>query len=109
MAVKLVPKLNHSEQSNALDLIQARSNEIREDAIAQAVDYAVTYRFSLDDLSQLLVMEGGVDLDTLARIIRENRITPNAVQRNQTPPQQLHPSTNVGHPSNQNSDFKEAV
>jgi hypothetical protein len=53
--------------------MQAKTCEIQEDKIVEAVRYAVSNSFSLDELSRLLVMEGGVDLDTLARIIRENR------------------------------------
>ena len=48
-----------------------RTIEIDEDLIVEAVKFAITNDFNLSDLSRLLVMEGGVDLDTLARIIRE--------------------------------------
>ena len=47
--------------------------EIKEETITEAVKFAVSHKFNLDELSRLLVLEGGVDLDTLARIIRENR------------------------------------
>ena len=53
--------------------MQTKTCEIHEEKIVEAVRYAVSTRFCLDELSRLLVMEGGVDLDTLARIIRENR------------------------------------
>ena len=53
--------------------MQTKTCEIQEEKIIEAVRYAVSTRFCLDELSRLLVMEGGVDLDTLARIIRENR------------------------------------
>mgnify|MGYP001014040993 CR=1 FL=1 len=46
---------------------------LEEDKVVEAVQYAVSTKFNLDELSQLLVMEGGVDLDMLAKIIRENR------------------------------------
>lgn len=47
--------------------------EITEEKIVEAVHYALSNGFNLDELSRLLVLEGGVDLDTLARIIRGNR------------------------------------
>lgn len=53
--------------------MNTKTNEIHEEKIVEAVRYAISTRFCLDELSRLLVMEGGVDLDTLARIIRENR------------------------------------
>ncbi|MEP0943309.1 MAG: hypothetical protein ABJH63_04200 [Rhizobiaceae bacterium] len=53
--------------------MQVKTCEIQEEKIVEAVRFAVSRRFSLDELSRLLVLEGGVDLDTLARIIRENR------------------------------------
>lgn len=53
--------------------MQTKTCEIHEEKIIEAVRYAVSTRFCLDELSRLLVMQGGVDLDTLARIIRENR------------------------------------
>ena len=53
--------------------MQTKTCEIQEDKIVEAVRYAVSKRFCLGELSRLLVMEGGVDLDTLSRIIRENR------------------------------------
>lgn len=53
--------------------MQTKTCEIHEEKIVEAVRYAVSTHFCLDELSRLLVMEGGVDLDTLARIIRENR------------------------------------
>ncbi|MEP1207720.1 MAG: hypothetical protein ABJM29_04235 [Rhizobiaceae bacterium] len=53
--------------------MEVKTNEIAEKKIVSAVKYAISTRFSLDQLCQLLVTEGGVDLDTLARIIRENR------------------------------------
>ena len=49
-----------------------KSIEIDEQKIEEAVRFAISRRFCLDELSRLLVMEGGVDLDTLSRIIREN-------------------------------------
>ena len=53
--------------------MEVKTQEIDEEKIEQAVRYALSTSFCLDELSRLLVMEGGVDLDTLARIIRENR------------------------------------
>ena len=55
--------------------MEQKTNEIDETKIVEAVRYAVSNSFNLKQLSQLLVMGGGVDLDTLARIIRENRGT----------------------------------
>ncbi len=49
---------------------------LNEEKIVEAVKYAVSTKFNLDELSQLLVKEGGVDLDMLAKIIRENRHNP---------------------------------
>lgn len=53
--------------------MEVKTRELDENKIIKAVQYAVSTSFSLDQLSNLLVMEGGVDLDTLSRIIRENR------------------------------------
>jgi len=53
--------------------MDVKTKEIGENKIVEAVQYAISTSFNLDELSKLLVMEGGVDLDTLARIIRENR------------------------------------
>ena len=50
-----------------------KTHEIDESKIAEAVKFAISNNFNLGDLSRLLVMEGGVDLDTLARIIAENQ------------------------------------
>ncbi|MGI9364626.1 MAG: hypothetical protein ACR2O8_05550 [Rhizobiaceae bacterium] len=53
--------------------MEIKSCEIDEQKIEEAVRFAISKQFCLDELSRLLVMEGGVDLDTLSRIIRENR------------------------------------
>ena len=53
--------------------MEIESCEIDEQKIEEAVRFAISRQFCLDELSRLLVMEGGVDLDTLSRIIRENR------------------------------------
>ena len=50
-----------------------RTCEIDESKIVEAVKFAISNNFNLGDLSRLLVMEGGVDLDTLNRIICENQ------------------------------------
>ncbi|NKB53431.1 MAG: hypothetical protein GKR97_14620 [Rhizobiaceae bacterium] len=47
--------------------------EISEEKVIEAVRYAHSRQMCLNQLSNLLVMEGGVDLDTLARVIREFR------------------------------------
>ena len=65
---------------------------LNEEKIVEAVKYAVSTKFNLDELSQLLVKEGGVDLDMLAKIIRENRHNPSPRRRRGCNTARLHPS-----------------
>ena len=71
--------------------MQVKTCEIGEDKIEQAVRYAVSNRLCLTELSKFLVMEGGVDLDTLSRIIRENRGDDYQAVKPAVEPQPLHP------------------
>ena len=74
--------------------MQVKTCEIGEDKIEQAVRYAVSNRLCLTKLSKFLVMEGGVDLDTLSRIIRENRGDDYRAAKPAVEPQPLHPQAN---------------
>jgi hypothetical protein len=90
LALKHVTQSNNNERAHTLNLTQKRSAEISEDKIVEAVEYAVSNDFNLDHLSRLLVVEGGVDLDTLARIIRENRVFRTDANHPPIQPQTLH-------------------
>ncbi len=50
-----------------------KTTEVPEEKVVEVVRYASSKQMCLNKLSDLLVLEGGVDLDTLARVIREFR------------------------------------
>ena len=97
------------DRSETLRLMQNRSNEISPETIVEAVEFAAANSFSLDHLSRLLVMEGGVDLDTLARIIRQTRSTSTTAQRPSAQPEPLFPASDADRHAPQNCDLTAAA
>ena len=84
-----------------------RTCEIDESKIAEAVKFAISSNFDLDDLSRLLVLEGGVDLDALARIISENRPQERAKPFRLEELDQIGPISSLTSPSH--SDFQMTI